>query len=424
MKTMSTPKLYPANTLSATEKKSLGLQALQSQVTVSSLSKQNNVSRKFINAQKNKIVSAVDNAFDTPINNEPVLFNLPVTHSWLKQFVLSLVLDGKASFRGVQKAMHSLLDHHYSIGHIFNILHSLIPKATAITTGQNLSAVKLGANDELFQHNKPVLAGVDLKSLYCYLLAEEKQRDGETWAIHLLDLEKQHFNPERVIADLGQGLRAGLRTVYPHTPCDSDHFHILRDLFSLRRSFRNHLKSAISYHAALTKKIKKTQQLGRHHKKTDTLEAVKTREDTMRYLSNAIDTLVSWIDHDILNKAGPPPAIRRELFNFVLTEFRKLEAQYPQQIGAICTTLDNQRERLLGFADALNDKFEIIARQFSLPLETVWQCCELQRCKHGGDRYRYTLCPSASAIRRCTVLRCGGCCDCCDEPYRTHQFYG
>ena len=281
MKTMSTPRLYPAITMNATEKKLLGLQSLQQQTTISSLAKQNKVSRKFANSQKNKIVAAVEHAFESPVHHEPVLFNLPVTQSWLQQFVLSLVFDGHASFRGVQKSMQSLLDHHCSIGTIFNMVHSLIPKATAITTEQDLSGVKLGANDELFQHHKPVLTGVDLYSLYCYLLAEEKQRDGETWAVHLLDLEKQQFNPERVIADLGQGLRSGLALVYPNTPCDIDHFHILRDLFAVRRSFRNHLKSAISYHSTLVKKIQKAQQLGRHHKDADKLEPAKAREETM-----------------------------------------------------------------------------------------------------------------------------------------------
>jgi hypothetical protein len=35
------------------------------------------------------------------------------------------------------------------------------------------------------------------------------QRDGDTWAIHLMDLQKQGFNPDRIFADDGSGLRAG-----------------------------------------------------------------------------------------------------------------------------------------------------------------------------------------------------------------------
>ena len=107
MKTMSTPRLYPAITMNATEKKLLGLQSLQQQTTISSLAKQSQVSRKFVNSQKNKIVVAVEHVFEPPVYHEPLLFNLPVTQSWLQQFVLSLVFDGHASFRGVQKSMQS-----------------------------------------------------------------------------------------------------------------------------------------------------------------------------------------------------------------------------------------------------------------------------------------------------------------------------
>lgn len=35
----------------------------------------------------------------------------------------------------------------------------------------------------------------------------------------------------------------------------------------------------------------------------------------------------------------------------------------------------------------LNDKFTHIAKQSSLPLETIWEMCELQRCKQEGDPY-------------------------------------
>jgi len=34
-----------------------------------------------------------------------------------------------------------------------------------------------------------VLAGIDAASTYCYLLAAEDHRDGDTWAVQLLDLK-------------------------------------------------------------------------------------------------------------------------------------------------------------------------------------------------------------------------------------------
>lgn len=56
-----------------------------------------------------------------------------------------------------------------------------------------------------------MLAGIDIPSLYCYLLEHAEHRDADTWGIYLLDLAKQNFNPELVIADDGFGLMAGLK---------------------------------------------------------------------------------------------------------------------------------------------------------------------------------------------------------------------
>ena len=75
---------------------------------------------------------------------------------------------------------------------------------------EDLSAVRAGGHDEIFQSGQPVLVGVDLDSTYCYLLAAEDQRDGETWAIHLWDLTAQGLQPDSTVADGGKGRRAGL----------------------------------------------------------------------------------------------------------------------------------------------------------------------------------------------------------------------
>jgi hypothetical protein len=40
-----------------------------------------------------------------------------------------------------------------------------------IGSKQDLSAIRVGLHDEIFQDTMPVLAGVDAQSTYCYLLA-------------------------------------------------------------------------------------------------------------------------------------------------------------------------------------------------------------------------------------------------------------
>ncbi|WP_322060003.1 hypothetical protein [Paraburkholderia sp. J63] len=50
---------------------------------------------------------------------------------------------------------------------------------------------RVGLHDEIFHGERPVLAGVDADSTYCYLPAAEDHRDGDTWGVHLLDAAQQ-----------------------------------------------------------------------------------------------------------------------------------------------------------------------------------------------------------------------------------------
>ena len=117
------------------------------------------------------------------------------------------------------------------------------------------------------------------------MLTQEAHRDADTWGIYALDLVKQNFNPERVIADDGSGLRAGLKLAFPNLPCDGDHFHLLQVLINLRRYFRNRLKSRVSY--------------------------LKSIQDKM---------------------AGSAPTIRYEMYNFILQEFKNLAERHSHRI--------------------------------------------------------------------------------------------
>jgi hypothetical protein len=109
-------------------------------------------------------------------------------------------------------------------------------------------------------------------------LSQEDRRDGDTWAIHLLDLQKKQFNPERVIADDGNGLRAGHAIAFPNTPCDADHFHITQSLMDLRRFFRNKLKTAISYRISIEDKILKAMLKGHLNKHLEKYELSQQHE--------------------------------------------------------------------------------------------------------------------------------------------------
>jgi hypothetical protein len=80
-----------------------------------------------------------------------------------------------------------------------------------VNAAQDLSKVRAGSHDELFQADQPVLTGINLDSTDCDLRAPVAHRDAETWGIHLLDLAEQGLHPDYTVADGGRGLRAGHR---------------------------------------------------------------------------------------------------------------------------------------------------------------------------------------------------------------------
>ena len=207
---------HSAKQMTNQQKKNIALQVISNKTTVTEIAVRGNVSCKFVYLQKNKMTTAIDQAFEEAApDDHDIIFNLPVTKAWIEQFALCLMLHGRASFRGTQQIIKDVLDYDISPSSIHTISVGAKLSAVQHNAKQDLSAVKLAAHDELFHLNKPVLAGVDIISLYCCLLSYEEQRDSDAWGIHFMDLQKQNFNPERVIGDDGTGLRAAHKLCFP-----------------------------------------------------------------------------------------------------------------------------------------------------------------------------------------------------------------
>ena len=216
-----------AATLPPEHRKKLAIKVLAKNESITHLAAKEKVSRQFLYRQKNHATSAIDSAFSSLEKNDRVLFYLPVTKSWLKQLILALILICHSSYRGVQELLRDLFDQEISIGSIHNLIYSTAKQAKQINDKQNLSSIKNGLHDEIFQGNKPVLSGLDNFSTYCYLLRYVEHRDENTWGYYLLNLtENQGLKPERTIADAAKGLRAGQSAAWPDTPCHGDIFHI------------------------------------------------------------------------------------------------------------------------------------------------------------------------------------------------------
>ena len=146
------------------------MQVLAGKEPVSHLAKGCHVSRKFLYQQAHKASEALAEAFSPPVEDEDrVLFHVPVTKNWIRQFVLAQVLIGHSSFRGVLGILDAVLDYRgLSVGGVHNIVAQVVPQAQKVNNGQDLCGIRVGAHDEIYQARRPVLVGADMRSTYCY----------------------------------------------------------------------------------------------------------------------------------------------------------------------------------------------------------------------------------------------------------------
>src|SRR3954454_10910329 len=183
--------------------RALAIEAVARSATISDLSARHGVSRKFISQQTGKARTALDDAFLSTAPDDEVVFELTVTKTWLRQVIVGLTLICRSSYRGVVELLRDLLGLRVSLGHVHDVLQAATRQASMFNGEPDLSGIRVGLHDEIFQGATPVLAGVDARSTYCYLLAAEQHRDADTWGVHLLDAAERGLRPDYPIADAG-----------------------------------------------------------------------------------------------------------------------------------------------------------------------------------------------------------------------------
>ena len=322
-----------AKQLAPQQRQGLAIQVLAGTETVSELARQHEVSRKFLYPQVHTAEKALSAAFAPSSRPDDVLFYLPVTKAWLRQLVLGLVFICHSSTRGVVELLRDLFDYRISLGTVHNIVRSPVAHARRINQQYDLSTIRIGLLDEIFQAADPVLVGVDAASTFCFLLSPEEHRDADTWGIRLLELVDRGFAPQATIADFASGLRAGHKEALHEVPCPGDVFHALYDVGPLVRYLENRAYEAIDARAKLERKQATAKRRGRKDQSlAKKLSYARPAQAKAIALADEVTLLARWLRDDILSVAGPEYAIRRDLLDFVVAELRA--ASRPVRIGS------------------------------------------------------------------------------------------
>lgn len=373
-----------AHSLDSFQRKEIGIQAISGHIPITHVAMHHSVSRKFVYQQKEKALEGITQAFEKKSDNEDkVLFNLPVTKTWIAQFTLALILIARCPYQGVVELLRDLLNYDICKGTVHNIVYRALEQSKTINQQQNLAGITVGLHDEIYQAGDPVLAGVCAHSTYCYLLSLEESCDANAWGVHLLDLnEKQNLNPDKTIADGGQAARKGQKDAWPDTPCGGDTFHALFPFGKLCQYQENRAEDAqraledINHKVVCPKgKWKKDEN---HQEALKKLAIANEACTKATMLSNDLNTLQWWLKRDILSLRGPSHENRHILMEFVIEELRSREHMCKHRIEPVRRYLENHKDNLLEFVPEMEKLFAEIATEFEVTLVDVQEIANLR----------------------------------------------
>jgi hypothetical protein len=362
----------------------LAVAILDHQRPVLNLAAELGVSRNFCYEQATKARQALEDRFDPPhAGQEAPLFYLPVTPRWLEQFVVSQSLIGHTSARGVQELAQVLLDYRgLSLGTIHNILQAAAQRARGINDQEDrscLSAIAVGAHDEIFQAGQPVLVGLDVQSLYCYLLSAQEHRDEITWGVRLLELTDKGLKLQRSIADFGSGLRAGQKAAWgEEIRCDGDVFHGLQPVEELGCFLEHQALKAIAQRQEAQKQWEACWKTDEVRRLSAAFHKAQREEAQAIGLADDVAVLVQWMEEDVLGLAGEDLATRQELLAFVIAELRLREPLCEYRIKSVRRTLEKQGKGLLGFVGEIDRGLAQLAGELGVEEYWVRAACRLE----------------------------------------------
>ncbi len=260
--------------------------------TKTAIANREGVSRKFLYKQQQKGNEALELGFNKAKEDSDILYWIPVTKNWIFQVILALIFICHSSYRGVVEFLRDIFDYPISVATVHNRVQSVVSEAQKINKSQDLSGIKVGLEDEIFQSRLPVLAGIDAFSTYCYLLAGADHRDEDTWGYHLLEASEQGLNPDYSIADAAKGLRAGQEAAWPGKPCHGDVFHILHQGEGLENYLHRRASGATSRREKLEEKMNKAKKKGQGNRWSKKLTVARVAEQKAQILaSRRIDSL-------------------------------------------------------------------------------------------------------------------------------------
>jgi hypothetical protein len=187
---------------------------------VSQLGKEAEVSRQTLYSWKAKGQSALEAAF------EP---QEPQARTPLERAVLTLLVEGHASYRGIQACLAVLLGQQVSLGTITAIVQEAGERAQRWLEQQVSEQGRVLALDEQYssQRGEAYLNIVDVHSAQVWATLPAVAVDGESWTLALWYLHEQGVACTGTVSDGGRAIADALRITKAESTHQRDVWHVL-----------------------------------------------------------------------------------------------------------------------------------------------------------------------------------------------------
>jgi hypothetical protein len=262
---------------------------------VTAVSRACGASRQTLYAWRERGRAAVAAAFAPA----PAVFATP----GLARSVLTLLVSGHASYRGIQTCLREVLGWEVSLGTITGVVAEAGTRAQALLHARSAPAPVPLALDELFGHapQAAVLSAVDARSGVVWGVAGPVGPDSASWTLVLWELAAHGVDWCQMVHDGGKAAASACTAVAPARPQQRDLWHVLHRCAQVQTHLDRRVVTAVArweaaerYQAAVAAGARPRQRPPRPVPETvAAVEAAERAAADLRYLTAEIRRLLA-----------------------------------------------------------------------------------------------------------------------------------
>ena len=191
---------------------------------VSQMSRSSGVSRQTLYSWKAKGQAALEQAL-RPVRTQAEA----ESNGQVERAILTLLVEGHASYRGIQRCLWVLLGLQVSVGKIAAVVQSAGQRAQQWMSRHVPATARGLALDEMYgpTHGEAYRNVVDVHSGAVWASTTLVGVDGESWTLLLWQLEEQGLHWQTTVSDGGRAIGEAVATVTPEQPHQRDVWHLL-----------------------------------------------------------------------------------------------------------------------------------------------------------------------------------------------------